>query len=249
MPRRRPPPDVPRHDAWVIPYADLLTLLLAFFVVMYAVSSVNEGKYRVLSDALSAAFRGTPMRLEPIDPGTPALSGEARPGSSANPRPAGALPRKALPGAPVPSLELIALRVERAMASLVMSDQVIVRRYADRVEIEIRNDLLFDVGSATLSEPAQQVIREVAGTLVGVTNPVRVEGHTDNLPINRPAFPSNWELSAARAAGVVRVMSSAGIEPERLAVLGLGEFRPAAGNDTPEGRNANRRVMIVVLNP
>lgn len=249
MPRRRAPSHEPRHDAWVIPYADLLTLLLAFFVVMYAVSSVNEGKYRVLSDALSAAFRGTPMRLEPLDPGTPGLSGAPAPGAATNPRPAGALPRKALPGAPVPSLELIALRVERAMASLVMSDQLTVRRYADRVEIEIRNDLLFEVGSASLSGAAQQVIREVASTLAGYPNAVRVEGHTDNLPINRPAFPSNWELSAARAAGVVRVMASAGIAPERLAVLGLGEFRPAAGNDTPEGRNANRRVLIVVLDP
>ena len=249
MPRRRTPPDEPRHDAWVIPYADLLTLLLAFFMVMYAVSSVNEGKYRVLSDALSAAFRGTPMRLEPIDPGTPGLDGPAARGAAVDPQPAGALPRDALPGSPVASPDLIALRVERAMASLVMRDQLTVRRYADRVEIEIRNDLLFEVGSASLSEAAQQVIREVAATLVDYPNAVRVEGHTDNLPINRPAFPSNWELSAARAAGVVRVMAAAGIAPERLAVLGLGEFRPAASNATPEGRNANRRVLIVVLDP
>ncbi len=236
MPRRRPPPDAPRHDAWVIPYADLLTLLLAFFVVLYAVSSVNEGKYRVLSDALSSAFRGTPMRPEPVDPGTPAAGGPPMPGS-------------ALPQPGIQPLELIAQRVERAMAPLVMRDQLTVRRHPDRVEIEIRNDLLFQVGSATLSPAAQQVIREVAATLVGDANPVRVEGHTDNLPINRPAFPSNWELSAARAAGVVRVMASSGIQPERLAVLGLGEFRPAASNDTPEGRNANRRVLIVVLQP
>ena len=91
------------------------------------------------------------------------------------------------------------------------------------------------------------MLRQLAATLKPFPNPIRVEGHTDNRPISTRAFPSNWELSSARAASVVHLFTKAGIDPVRLAVIGLGEHRPAQGNDTPEGRNANRRVLLVIM--
>jgi chemotaxis protein MotB len=115
------------------------------------------------------------------------------------------------------------------------------------VEVEIRTDILFASGSSTLSEPALPPLNILAATLSKYPNPIRVEGHTDNRPINTKTFPSNWELSAARAASVVHLFAKGGVDAARLTVIGLGEFRPAQSNDTVEGRNANRRVLIVIL--
>jgi chemotaxis protein MotB len=249
MARRRRRDEPTQHDAWAIPYGDLVTLLLACFVVLYAISSVNAGKYRVLSDALSTAFRGAPPPVDRAEPGPRVRASAPAGGPAAGTAPQGASPAGEVPRVAATPLLRIAKSVEQAVPSLVLQDQVIVRVYPDRVEVEIRNDLLFASGSARLSPAAEQVIVMIAGSLVAVPNPLRVEGHTDNVPISRPAFPSYWELSAARSASVVRVMVRAGIPPERLAVLGLGEFRPVALNDTPEGRNANRRVILVILDP
>ena len=124
---------------------------------------------------------------------------------------------------------------------------IAVRRESTWVEVEIRTDILFASGVADLSAGALPPLNILATTLARYPNPVRVEGHTDNRPINTTTFPSNWELSAARAASVVHLFAKGGVDPARLAVIGLGEFRPAQSNDTVEGRNANRRVLIVIL--
>jgi len=273
--RRRKHEEHSNHEAWAIPYGDLVTLLLAFFVVMYAISSVNEGKYRVLSDSLVAAFRGTPRTLEPVQVGEKqvgsgadlkvslveqgTLEGQPRQMLEAvpleNEHPLRNGPRRAggagqpLPGATAADealLRKVADEVEEAMQDLVERKQVLVRRFADRVEVEIRTDILFRSASAELSPHAQAIIGRLSDALGRFPNPVRVEGHTDNVPIRTRAYPSNWELSAARAATVVHIMSERGIEPARLAVLGYGEFRPARPNDSAEGRNMNRRVLLVV---
>jgi chemotaxis protein MotB len=243
------------HDAWAIPYADLLTLLLAFFVVMYAVSSVNVGKYRVVSDSLSSAFRGAPTAEATSEPGrNPADSAAANPAREPSPEElakaaeleqakrlaAAAAARRA-------ELEGIAGEVQRAMAPLIDAGQMIVRTTDDRVEIEMRADILFPSGSATLATDAVSAIDQLAAVLRTQPNPVRVEGHTDDLPIRTSLFASNWELSAARAATVVRLFTAAGVDPSRMAVLGLGEYRPIQSNLSPEGRTANRRVLVVIL--
>jgi chemotaxis protein MotB len=263
MARRKKPEEHGNHEAWAIPYADLVTLLLAFFVVMYAISSVNAGKYRVVSDSLAAAFRGTPQSADPIALGE-ALMGPATDPQMSMMQQARYLgqPRSVLAPVPVPSdaapldaaaaeraaqLGAVARQVEQTLASLVMQDQVMVRNHGDWVEVEIPTDMLFGSGSATLSPRAGRVIAQLADVLSATPNPVRVEGHTDDVPIRNVAFPSNWELSAARAASVVRLLAAGGVDPSRLAVLGLGEFRPAASNTTAEGRNANRRVLLVIL--
>jgi chemotaxis protein MotB len=270
--RKRKHEDHQNHEAWAIPYADLLTLLLAFFVVMYAISSVNEGKYRVLSDALFAAFRGTPRTMQPVQVGEKQVGSgadvkttlveqsmlEGQPRSMLAPVPLQThLPKPTASAVPAPpsaraaaaahSLEQVASEVLRAMDELVRANLVVVRRKPNLLEVEIRTDILFPSGSATLSASAVQVIERLAGALRPFPNPIRVEGHTDSRPINTLAFPSNWELSAGRAASVVHVFADHGITPERLAIIGLGEFSPAQSNATAEGRNANRRVIITVL--
>ena len=275
--RKRHHEEHENHEAWAIPYGDLVTLLLAFFVVMYAISTVNEGKYRVLSDSLVAAFRGNPKTLEPIQVGekqvgsgadiavsiveqatlagqprsllaiSQDVTGEPRQFGPGNDSPE-QTPAEHLPSAETTrALQNVAAAVEQAMSDLIDRDLVVVRRHDFWVEVEIRTDILFPSGSATLSPAAIQVLEQLAGTLKGFPNPMRVEGHTDNRPISTAAFPSNWELSAARAAGVVHLFTRSGIAAERLAVIGLGENRPAASNTTAEGRNANRRVLLVIL--
>ncbi|HJY39387.1 MAG TPA: flagellar motor protein MotD [Steroidobacteraceae bacterium] len=262
MARRHKHEEHANHEAWAIPYGDLITLLLAFFVVMYAMSSVNEGKYRVLSDSLVAAFQGAPKTLEPIQvgekqagPGTdpiismvqkPMIDSQAhtaiQPIAMAQ-RP----PPASIDAAQSDELASVAAEVEQAMSDLIDRELIVVRRHGTWVEVEIQTDILFPSGVATLSTPAEQVLTQLAETLKPFPNSIRVEGHTDNRPINKPAFPSNWELSSARAASVVHLFTRAGMDPARLAVVGLGENRPVQSNATPEGRNANRRVVLVIL--
>jgi chemotaxis protein MotB len=231
------------------------TLLLAFFVVMYSVSSLNTGKYRVMSEALMAAFRGEPQRDMPITvevrEGIPTTDLVTMPASESQ---AGAPPS---PGRttqgrsadPSPDLSTIASRMARALAGLVMVDKVIIRQHKDWVEVEIQNDVLFPSGSASLSSEAQQLMTDVGKALADIKNPVFIEGHTDNVPISTLQFPSNWELSAARASAVLKILAAQGVAPQQMTVLGYGEQRPLQPNDTVEGRSANRRVILAILEP
>jgi chemotaxis protein MotB len=241
------------HEAWAIPYGDLMTLLLAFFVVMYAISSVNEGKYRVLSDSLVAAFRGAPMTDKPV------WIGEKPNGSLPmnqvllrGPPPAAPQPKSQPQPAIAPdpqakALQQIAAGIEDAMSSLIDANLVVVRRHDNWVEVEIKTDILFPSGVARLSPEAGPVFALLANALKPFPNQIRVEGHTDDRPIKTAAFPSNWELSAGRAASVVHLLTSQGMDPRRLSVVAYSEFRPLKANDTAEGRNANRRVVLIIV--
>lgn len=264
--RRRKHEEHVNHEAWAIPYADLMTLLLAFFVVMYAVSVVNEGKFRVMSESLIEAFNGSSHTIAPLPPTrvrphniTPAIAAPAgQPGSSIVPI---AVP---IPPHPVPmrggdgheaggnssqqkNLGRIEDQVRKALQPLIDRKLVVVRHKPDWLEIEIRTDILFPSGVAQLSDPANAVLRDLASILAGFANPLRVEGFTDDVPISTSLYPSNWELSAARAASVARLFSLSGIAPDRLGIVGWGDVRPIADNATAEGRNQNRRVLVVVM--
>ena len=241
------------HERWAIPYGDLLTLLLAFFVVMYSISSVNAGKYRVLSNSLYAAFRGQPRAIDPISIGHK----RAGPGNVIGARlvqtrimkhQAHAYVSSPPPAAlPDPMLPRLAARVDSAMAALMRRHVVMMRRTPGMIEVQFRTDLLFPSGSARLSPSAIAAIEHLAGVLTHYPNPIRVEGFTDNVPIRTVQFASNWELSAARAGSVVHVLSAHGVAPSRLAVIGFGDQRPIASNATAAGREANRRVVVVIL--
>lgn len=234
MARRKHHEEHENHEQWAIPYGDLVTLLLAFFVVMYSISSVNEGKYRIVSDSLNAAFRGQPTTFDPIQVGTPAATTTAAPVVQ--------LPEQVTAMA----LRQLMKEAEEAMRPLIAQGMVDVSEEGGVFEISIRSDILFTSGSAALSTTAQQVIRMLGAVLVGFPVNIRVEGHTDNVPINGGLYPSNWELSAARAASVVHLLTESGVPPDRLAVIAYGEFRPVVPNATPDGRNTNRRVVLSI---
>jgi chemotaxis protein MotB len=265
MARRKRHEEHDNHEAWAIPYGDLVTLLLAFFVVMYAMSSVNEGKYRVLSDSLSEAFNGTPKTQK-----TPP-AGEDQPRTQESPRdqvnrlitnglpdnaaeqPAATASSDAKPVTKADSatgnaeLDQVAEQVLQAMGSLVAAGEVNVRRYQNWVAVDISTDILFGSGVARVSDIAIPVLQHLADAIKPFPNAIRVEGHTDNRPIRTATFPSNWELSAARAASVVHLFMDRGVAADRLAVMGFGQYRPTTSNDNINGRNANRRVAVVIL--
>lgn len=275
MPRRRKRQEEhTNHEAWAIPYGDLITLLLAFFVVMYALSSVNEGKFRVLSESLSAAFRGTPMAPEPIQVGSLARALHTSPAGDAGsiiPMDV-AIPRVLLDSSDFDGLDpdaggmsgdeglredelreaargmsLIADLIQRAVAPLIDADLIRMRREHFWVEVEINTSLLFASGSAEIFPEARPVLDELSGILEDLPVRVHVEGFTDDVPISTAQFPSNWELSAARASSVLRLLVENGLDPTTMAAIGFGEYRPIADNETPEGRRQNRRVTIVIL--
>ena len=253
-------------EAWAIPYGDLVTLLFALFTVMYAMSSVNEGKFRVLSDSMIAAFNGAPKSMRPVN------IGEKEPGKGGDKPLIGVTPtvfinvntqKSASDGsvaprdpvktvdAKLPEIPGALIRMQRqvqdAMQSLIDAKLVTVRRDNMWLEIEINADILFPSGAGEFAPVAEPVLDKLAEVLKPFPNPIRVEGHTDNRPIKTMAFPSNWELSAARAASVVHQFTRQGIDPLRLEIVGFGEFHPRQPNDSNEGRNANRRVVVLVL--
>jgi chemotaxis protein MotB len=232
--RRKKQEEHGNHEGWAIPYGDLMTLLLAFFVVMYAISQVNEGKYRILSDSLNAAFRGHPTTVSPIQAGVPAATTLAAPLVQ--------LPEDVVTMA----LRQLAQQAEEAMQPLIQQGLVDVTRGDSRLSIAIRSDILFASGSAAPSVTSQPVIRQLGEVLHRFPVDIKVEGHTDNVPIAGLLFRSNWELSAARAASVVHLLIAGGVAPARLAAVGYGEHQPVLPNLTADGRNANRRVVLVV---
>ena len=137
--------------------------------------------------------------------------------------------------------------IQTALSELVQKNLVTLRRGQNYLEVEIQSDILFASGVAAPSLTATDTIRKVAAVLRDVPNAMRVEGYTDNQPIRSAMFPSNWELSTARAASVVHILADEGIAQSRLGIVGYGEFQPIADNATVEGRNTNRRVMLVIL--
>ena len=267
MARRHRHEEHVNHEAWAIPYGDLITLLLAFFVVMYAISTLNEGKYRVMSDSLNAAFDGVPRSIAPIQIGQPTEASSIAPPQPFDNDPGSPnvlnLTDRVRADAVITPIELLQLeeqkaqadvqldaiqkQVERALGPMIMSDQVTVSREGLWLEVNIRSDVLFASGSAALSTPAREAIDQLATVLRELPNELRVEGHTDNQPIASALYPSNWELSGARAASVIRLLEGRGVDPRRRAAIGFGDKRPVADNATPAGRSTNRRVLLVIL--
>jgi chemotaxis protein MotB len=210
------------HERWLISYADFITLLFAFFVVMYAISIVNEGKYKVLSNALGDAFGGRGAVTKTT--------------SSVEP--------------PLPLSSIIARkRFEAAnpLAPLIKTGKVRVTQTSRGVSVEINASVLFDPGEARLAGDSKEVLGAVAGLLKSDTHAIQVEGHTDITPISNSAFASNWELSTVRASSVVRLFIDKGVAEKRLTAVGNAANQPVASNDDAVGRARNRRVAVTIL--
>ena len=246
MMRRKPiPHECDNTDRWMVSYADFVTLLFAFFVVMYAMSSVNEGKYRVLADTMTEAFKVAPKSPDPIQIGK-----ENKVVSSSKPVIEAIKPVKILPKSQRTyerEMKQIAETVSKSVQPLIDKGLIKVTQNKLWVEIEMNSKILFSSGDSELEEEAFPALKTLAGVLKKLPNSIDVEGHTDNLPINNELFPSNWELSAARAASVVHLFTDYGVNPRRLSSIGYAEFRPIANNLTEDGRVRNRRVKVVIL--
>lgn len=246
--RRRLEEDNP--DRWLISYADFITLLFAFFVVMYSISSVNQGKYRVLSETLNAVFGQDAVSVEELpealEHGFRGELGEAAVPTSAREE---ALYRQLGEQAVrnAASRQRVYDELAISLEEWMQRDLIDVRINGDRIEIDMKARLLFGSAEARLSNGAMDALRLVSRSLSTIPNPIQVEGFTDDVPISNPVYQSNWELSAARAASVVHFLSAQGVRPERLAAVGRGEYQPIAENTNAEGRAANRRVTLMVL--
>lgn len=225
--RRAREPEADHRDRWLVSYADLITLLFAFFVVMYAISQINEGKYRLLSDALLQAFK-------------PEASQQRRPADDAR------APRSPAQS-PESNMDEIARDLVNALGDLIQGGQVRITESGLGVAVEINASALFDSAQADLAAQAAPTLTALAQVLAPLPNDIQVEGHTDNTPIATPQFPSNWELSAARAGSVVRLFNANGVASVRLVAVGYADTRNIASNETAEGRSRNRRVTVMIL--
>lgn len=237
------------HERWLVSYADFITLLFAFFVVMYAISSVNEGKYRVLSESLVSAFTNTapnapdPLRNPQPLTGTPTKQ-IIQPASSA----AESVGKDSLQQAEkARKMQSMAGNIKQSMGSLIDTGKVRVTHSKRGIAVEINDSVLFDLGRAELQSSSSELLLALAAMVRDSDNLIQIEGHTDNAPIRSGLYPSNWELSSARAASVVRLFVEAGVAPQRLVVIGYGDQRPVDSNDKADGRARNRRVTLNIL--
>jgi len=259
------------HERWLISYADFITLLFAFFVVMYSISQVSESKYRVLSESFVEAFnerndsQANPEPQQNSAPSndviTPLEMGKTATEQATNNEQISVISDQASndvtpavdeSGDPVKAvknsdeLTQISGLVSEKFATLIDQGLIQVSSNELWLQIELKDSILFSSGSADTSEQAQKIFDVVASIVKGYANPIQVEGFTDNIPINSPRYPTNWELSTARASAIVKYLAAQGVAPERLSAVGYGEYQPTATNDTPEGRAQNRRVTVMI---
>jgi chemotaxis protein MotB len=245
--RKRPEEEHENHERWLVSYADFITLLFAFFVVMYAISSVNEGKYRVLSDSLVSAFKSTQAQSG----GKPIVVVQGTPIQPPAPLPVPALlpqdkPEEEQKAKTKEKMKHVAGDIMRALQPLVAEGKVKLLETSRGVTIEINDSILFPPGQSRLQPLSISALEALAQVLSSSDYPITIEGHTDNTPIATQQFPSNWELSAMRATTVLRLFNDAGVSAERLTAIGYGETRPLETNTTVEGRSRNRRVSILI---
>jgi chemotaxis protein MotB len=244
------------RDRWMVSYADFMTLLLSFFVVMYSVSQVNDDKYRVLTRTMEEAFKVPETAIDPIQVGDPVTavnpgvvrdsvqSPEQQPTSGQAPE----QEQRATTSEPQLPEEFrrISREVEQKFSDLIAKDLVSVQGNEEWLAIELKSSLLFQSGEAEPGVDAAPIMEALADTVRDGGLPVRVEGFTDDQPIASEVYPSNWELSSARAASIVKMLADNGVAANRLAAIGYAEFQPVAPNDSEEGRAANRRVVLMI---
>lgn len=251
MIKRRHEEEPDNRERWLVSYADFITLLFAFFVVMYSISSVNEGKYKVLSESLEGIFNTKEKAISPVQFGesTSIVTDDMHAGARIN-------PIMTLPD-PIPKekpkdpdellqLEEIAGEFRESFEDLIFEEHLTIEQKEDWIEISLQDSVVFQSGGSEPVDEAFEIIETIAAIMAKRDNAILVEGHTDNRPVRSALYPSNWELSAARAASIVRYLALEGVSPAQMGAVGFGEFKPLARNDTALGRAKNRRVVILV---
>ncbi len=220
---------------WVVSYGDMMSLLLCFFILLFAFSSVDALKFQAVLLSLKGSF-GV------MEGGMTTNQGDLTGGADVMPSDSGLMELE-----PAPET-VTAAEVESALAEAGLTGTVQLVEEQRGMVIRFVDSTLFESGKAGLTPKAMDILDKTAGIITGMDNLVRIEGHTDNRPINTAQFPSNWELSTARATTVIRhFVEVHRIAPERLAAAGYGEYYPIAPNDTAANRALNRRIDIVIL--
>jgi chemotaxis protein MotB len=234
MRRRRRNED--NHERWLVSYADFMTLLFAFFVVLYSSSQVDRARMAKLSSAITAGFshlgagEGSGGAVVVIPNTSPAPS--------------------TMPAKYGQSAEAIHSKLEQGLAEELERRTVAIREIPEGLVLSLREVGFFESGSATLRASSMDTFDRLGSVLSSVPANLRIEGHTDNVPIHTPQFQSNWELSTARASEIIRILlTREHIEPQRLSAAGYAEYHPVADNNTEDGRRLNRRVDIVIVAP
>jgi chemotaxis protein MotB len=260
MSRRKRPKSRANRDRWLVSYADFITLLFAFFVVLYASSQVDKRKVGKLALAIQVAFQEMGVFQAsttevPIDVAEPmpfstvqAIENTERTAGLGRivSHPEGAL--GAGMGIENGDLAELETELETALASEIKRKEIAMRREPDGLVISLREVGFFESGSARMKSSSQAAFDRIADMLHQRDYRLRIEGHTDNAPIHNAQFPSNWELSTARATEIVRLLIVRdGFSPDHLSAAGFAEYHPVAPNSTAAGRGMNRRVDIVVL--
>jgi chemotaxis protein MotB len=256
MGRKHRHPEHENHDRWLISYADFITLLFAFFVVMFASSQTDKSKAQQVSDSVNAAIKNGAMKPEvrTVLGGTVDNNGS---GNAMMRGPGGTekviLPKtpEVIPPAKVAVTDLMPSMkyLNQTLASDIKEGKIEVRLEARGLIVSLRQATFFPSGGDEIAPQSYPTLQKIATMLTGLPNPIRLEGHTDSLPIHTDRFRSNWELSAARSIAMLEVLSGRfGVPSARFGISGYADTNPVDTNETEEGRAHNRRVDIAILN-
>jgi chemotaxis protein MotB len=246
--RNRVPRSRVTHDRWLVSYADFITLLFGFFVVLYAFAKADQKKQLQVSESIDSAFRS--LGLFPDVTRHPSAGSSASAGAETP-----AIPMNIVMGEDVLSparvkgdLDRLGRELTQTLSNQVATHTVSIHMGRDGLVISLREAGFFASGSAAPKPETLPTLRQIAASLRRTGYDLRVEGHTDNVPIHTSEFDSNWELSTARATRIARILLDLkSMPPDRISAAGYAEFHPVAPNSTPEGRAENRRVDLVVL--
>ncbi|MBU4440758.1 MAG: OmpA family protein [Acetobacterium sp.] len=234
--KRKPEAEKDTTERWLLSYADFITLLMIFFVVMYAMSAVDADKYKELSSSLNSALAGDQQKVDGGDQGSPVEDvkmNEVKPTDG---------------NVTEQDLEKIVEQVQSLINEKGLQNQVTVNLGDIGIWITFKDYVLFDSGSPAVKPETVNTLVELGNILKVVDNYVRIEGYTDNVPINNSMYSNNWDLSVMRASKVLEIIvSRSGFPADKISAVGYGEYRPVAPNDTDEGKAKNRRVDIVIL--
>ena len=242
MARKKAHEKEPNHERWLVSYADFITLLFAVFVTLYAMSQTDKKKVEEVIASMNSSFG---FKSSPASKPSVIEMGSLNIIPSVVRTPLG--PKKGKIRAMEKDFQATKASMEAYLLKTGAQDRVSVSITARGMVVSLKESGFFDSGSATLKRSSYALLNDVIDSLSSYSNGIRVEGHTDNVPINSAAFPSNWELSTARATNVLQHMMKQDFEPSQLSAAGYGEYRPVADNDTAEGKMKNRRVDIVLL--
>ncbi|WP_302537402.1 OmpA/MotB family protein [Clostridium saudiense] len=228
MSRKRRKPDDINPNSWMDTYADTITLLLTFFILLYSFSTTDNEKLKLIAAALKGQITGIPMKLEDV----PDIEDEEKEQGIGEKSP----------------YQILLEDIQEIIDKNGLTDTVKIREEDAGVVLQLSESILFDLGKADLKADSTLVLEVISGLIPAIENEIMVQGHTDNIPISSGTYKSNWELSTSRAVNVVKYfIETKGFDPTRFSATGYGEYRPLVDNATEENRAINRRVDILIV--